>query len=260
MRGALSQHKIQEISSRLPTLDDRFRLATFPGVQVDYYDLMHDGHFGISLACLSDAGYRLQEMHLGLHESYACLAWYREEAPQYMEFQAVLTSKFYLDHIAMLLYAAAEDIAAFVVNFLECGDDFVHFGQRLRNRQTTSNAARVGMFMRQQYPDHDITNIIVTLHQTPEWNHALEYRNKWVHEQLPIVEGLGMQFNRLSRISPDGTSISLSSGSPSEYTVDQLLRIMHQATVAFADSFSRLLDIVIQRRETLGEHFGFNDQ
>lgn len=258
MRGSLSEQKLEEISARLPALDARFPFATFPGLMVDHYDLMHAGHLGTSLACLSDAGYRLQEMRLGLHESYACLAWYREEAPQHTEFEAVLTSKFYVDHIALLLYAAAEDIAAFVVSFLECENDFINFAQGMRNTKVTSNAAKVGMFMSKRFAGHDITNIILTLHQTPQWDQALEYRNRWVHEQPPLVDGLGIQFNRVSRISPDGTSISFGGGALPEYTVDQLLEIMHQATIAVASCFSRLLDIVIQRREALGEHFEFD--
>jgi hypothetical protein len=245
MRGSLSEQKLQEIGARLPELDARFPLAAFPGPMVDLYDLDHAGHFGPSLACLSDAGYRLQEVRLGLHESYACMAWYREEAPQHAEFEAILTSKFYVDHIAMLLYAAAEDIAAFVLRFLECEDDFFKFAQGLKNARVTSNAAKVGMFMRQHFADHDITNIIFTLHRTPQWDQALEYRNKWVHEQPPLVAGLGIQFNRLSRISEDGTSISLGGGAPPEYTIDQLLEIVHQATTAFVTCFSRLIDLVI---------------
>ncbi|HEU5101504.1 MAG TPA: hypothetical protein VFU22_20920 [Roseiflexaceae bacterium] len=259
MRGQLPEHKLQEIDSLLPQLDDRFPFAAFPGPSVDLYDLTHNGHLGISLACLSDSGYRLQEMRLGLHEAYACLAWYREETAQPSEFEAVLTSRFYIDHVAMLLYAAAEDIAAFIINFLECQDGFVRFAQNLRNARVTSNAAKVGMFLRQHFADHDITNIIFTLHRTPEWDQALEYRNKWVHEQPPLVDGLGIQLNRLSRISEDGTSISFGGGAPPEYTIDQLLEIMHQATIAFAACFSQLLDIVIQRREALGERFEFDE-
>ncbi len=105
MRGSLSEQKLQEIGALLPELDDRFPLAAFPDPIVDLYDLDHAGHLGPSLACLNDAGYRLQEVRLGLYECYACLAWYWEETPQHDEFEAVLTSKFYVDHIAMLLYA-----------------------------------------------------------------------------------------------------------------------------------------------------------
>jgi len=258
MRGTLSEAKLREISSRLPQLDARFPLATFPTPLIDLHDLTHSGHFGIALACLSDAGFRLQEMHLGLNEAYACLSWYREEAPQQQDVEAVLTSRFYVDHVALLLYAAAEDIAAFVINYLECEADYTNFAQTQRHARVTSNAAKVGMYMTQRHPTHDITNAILTLRQVPQWDQALEYRNKWVHEQPPLVEGLGMQFNRISRISPDGTSIIFGGGAPPEYTVDQLLEIMHQATAAFASCFSQLLDLVIQRRRALGEQFDFD--
>ena len=88
----------------------------------------------------------------------------------------------------------------------------------------------------------------------------MNYRNTWVHDKPPIVKGLGMQYNRKSRVTrlDDGTSrIVFGGGSPHLYMINDLIMIVRMATQALANMMDRLMHILIKRREDIGETFDF---
>ncbi|MEZ4868338.1 MAG: hypothetical protein R3C14_43825 [Caldilineaceae bacterium] len=258
----LSQQKLEEINTSLPTLDDRFLIATSRGPSIDINDLIKGESLGVALVCLEDAGERFNLVRFSLYEALACLTWYRNESPKApLEGEAVLTGKFYADYAALLLYAMGEDIAAFIINFLGVDAQLKNYLQdnepRLKRKNVFSTAAKVGIFMTSQYPNAPITESILALNKDQSWQKAISYRNAWVHEKPPIIHGLGIQYDRRSRVSKDGKSISFGGGSEHKYTVDELLRIAISATEASAKTLSALLDIVIKRREGLGEKLDF---
>ena len=268
MRGSLSEEKLEEITSRLPGIDRRLLVATFQGPDVDLHDLTKGDKLGIALVCLEDAAHRFSEVGLALHEAYACQVWYLEASPKApLEFEAAFACRFYADYVPLLLYAAGEDIAAFIVHFLGVGEDLNEYLEnpetvrKLEEKSVSSNAAKVGIYLGDEYADHGITKIVLTLHKSRHWRDAMSYRNTWVHEKPPIIDKLGIQYDRKSRVrktQEGGASISFGGGSEPKYTVEELLEMAHGSASAFAEALSALLEMVIKRREEIGEIFKFD--
>ena len=268
MRGRLSKEKLGKITSRLPEIDGRLLAGTSQGPGVDLHDLTKDDRLGVALVCLEDAVHRFDEVRLALHEAYACQAWYLEESPKAPhEFEAAFTCRFYADYVLLLLYAAAEDIAAFIKHFLGIGEERKEYNKnletvrKLKEKSVSSNAAKVGIYLGDKYADHAITKIVLTLHNRRHWSDAMSYRNTWVHEKPPIIDQLGIQYDRNSRVrktQKGGASISFGGGSGPKYTVEDLLEIAHGAASAFAEALSALLEVAIKRREKIGETFEFD--
>ncbi|MCB0197066.1 MAG: hypothetical protein KDJ65_34275 [Anaerolineae bacterium] len=264
MRGQLSEERLEEINDKLPVLDRRLHLATFQGPGVDINDLINEENIGVAIVCLSDAGHRFAATRLALHEAYACLIWYREDSPNApREMTSVFLSKFYVDYATLFLYAIGEDIAAFIISFLGIESVIIDYLERpevkqeLSDKKISSNAGKVGLFMRDEYPGDEITQVILELHRNEHWRKSLKYRNIWVHEKPPIIEGLGIQYNRQSRVN--GNLITFGGGSDPEYAIDELLESVLQASYATANSLSRLTDILIEKRQDLGEIFDFDN-
>ena len=268
MRGNLPEERLMEIDSKLPTLDSRFRLATTQGPGVDINDLVKGTDLGVALVCLGDAGDRFRQVRLAVREALACLIWYREVSPKApIETSAVFLGGFYLDYATLLLYAAGEDIAAFVKAFLGIEAELKDYlrlpeiQKELSDKRISSEAARVGIFMKRKYPDHEITAITSELHRNSDWHRAIEYRNDWVHGKPPIIEGLGIQYDRKSRVVRNegvGMEISFGGGSAPDHTIDELLNMTLLASEALAKALSSLVGILARKREELGEKFDFD--
>ena len=209
-------------------------------------------------------------LHYSLYEAFACLVWYREDTPNApLEAEAALTSRFYLDYVCLLLYAIGEDIAAFIVHFMGIEDDLIKYLQdpkvqkSLVRNKVFSHAASVGIYLINQHAQHEITESIQTFHNDPNWQRAINYRNKWVHEQPPIIAELGIQYARESRIQEvngERLSISFGGGSPPELNIDELLNLMLSAANALSVTLTTLLEIVIRTRQELGETFDFQNR
>lgn len=259
MRGDLSKKKLEEINNKLPIIDDRLWLATSQGPGVDINDLGKKGTLGVALVCLGDAVNRFSDTRVSLFEAFACLIWYREESPKApLEIEAINFAKFYADYATLLLYAIGEDIADFVINYLGISKDLKQFlndpkiQRIMENKKVSSNAAKVGIYMKENLSENDITKIILDLKNDQNWKKSLDYRNEWVHEKPPIIRGLSIEYNRQSRVkkSKKGElSISFGGGSKPKYAIEELLDIILSAIEAVAKALSSLLEIVIKRRE-----------
>jgi hypothetical protein len=266
MRGQLSDSRIAQINALLPSVDKVLFIATIQGPGVDFYDLTTGHQLGVALVCLEDAQHRFFQARSTLREAYACLAWYREEvstAPQ--ELDAVVAAKFYADYAALLLYATAEDLSYFIIHFLGIEMAFAEYLQdksvqrKLERAKIASNAAKVGLFLNEKHPDHELSKVAFNLHTNPNWQQSLKYRNTWVHDKPPIVRGLGTQFDRNSRVirEEDRAIMYIGSyqGSEPQFDIDQLLHIEHEAIAALANSLDELAKLVIIHREAWGEKF-----
>jgi len=267
MRGRLTDERLEEIRAGLPAINSDLLLATRLGHGVALDDLDTGGRLGVALVCLDDACNRFWQARLALQESNACLAWYLEESPKArLEFEAALTARFYLDYVGLLLYAAAEDVEAFIIHFLGVKQDYTAFlkdpktKRKLQRKSISSKAGKVGVYLNDRRPGHDVTQVVLDLHADRHWREAMTYRNTWVHEQPPLLKEFGIQQARQSRVQEVGGGrrrVYLGQGSRPQYSLDGLLDVMLSATNAFAVALSALLNLVIRRREELGETFDF---
>ena len=113
--------------------------------------------------------------------------------------------------------------------------------------------------MTKNFPDHEITDCILKLKSYPEWKKAMDYRNTWVHDKPPIIEGLGIQYDRKSRISAGNGVRQIGSGGGAEprYQIDELIKFAHKATEAGVEMLNSLVRILIARRIEMGESINF---
>lgn len=133
----LSDKNREIIQAKLPVIDDRFLIGTQFGFGIANYDLNNKTNLHIALVCLYDAFRRLEMVWTALYKSYEYYIWYKEESKQPVEsreFYAVREGKFYADYVLLLLYATAEDFAAFILHFLEAE---VEFSDWLKQDSTT---------------------------------------------------------------------------------------------------------------------------
>lgn len=257
MRGCISESKLREISTKLPVLKASFLSATFPDFAVILDDIAKGTSLELALICLNDAYTRCGYCNLALHEAFASLTWYREESPQApQEFEAVFAGKFYADYIPLILYAGGEDIADFIMYLLDMEADMQNFLDRpeiqkvLEDKRLSSNAGKVGLYMNSKHPGHEITRIISELRKNDDWQAAMRYRNAWVHEKSPIVDGLGIQFERKSQkeLVAGWWRFPVGAGSKPKYDIDQLIELSYKATQAFATALNALVDIAEKHR------------
>ncbi len=265
MIGNLSKKNLKEIRNSLPQLPSDWLDITFPeqfAFNVNDLDKGETTH--ISLVCLYDAFRRSESALECLFEGYANMIWYRKEKKDIetksREFFAVLQGKFYAEYNFLFLYAIGEDIADFILNFLTKEQEFnkwqrtASVQKKLEKKKITSKAAKVGVFMADEYSSHKITRIILKLRDDKFWNEAMKYRNTWVHQKPPIVEGLGIEYNRQSEIwVKDGAKgFGVGTWSPPNYKVDEIMKIAHEATSICINVLSELLEILNQKKIELG--------
>lgn len=265
MIGSLSKKSLNEIRNSLPQLPKDWLDITFPEqFSFKLNDLNNDETTHISLVCLYDAFRRTESALECLFEGYANKIWYRKEKKNIeskaRDFFAVLKGKFYSEYNFLFLYAIGEDIADFILTFLTKEKEFNKWQKtpsvqkKLERKKITSKAAKVGVFMADEYPTHQITKIILRLRDNNFWNEAMKYRNTWVHQKPPIIEGLGIEYNRKSKMFIDDKAKGFGIGtwSKPDYKIDEVIKIAHEATTICIEVLSQLLEILKERQKELG--------
>jgi hypothetical protein len=75
------------------------------------------------------------------------------------------------------------------------------------------------------------------------------YRNRWVHDQPPTIEGLGNVYERRNRwvTSEDGTTskLGLGSGDDAEYSIDEIYNFVEPAVFHFVELFKEIFQYYI---------------
>jgi hypothetical protein len=154
-----------------------------------------DSDIPIASVCLLDALRTMGAARYGLFESHAHGIYYREVATPPEEMKAVWFEQFYVQDAAHRLYGAAEDIAEALVMMLEISP------ARLRKfkERGVSQQRAVGELLVKEHTDLAITGSIKALTGSAAWTAAMSYRGRLVHEQPPLVGGLGIVHRRQRR-------------------------------------------------------------
>lgn len=265
MIGNLSKKSLEEIRNSLPQLPKDWLDITFPEqFSFQFNDLDNNETTHISLVCLYDAFRRTESALQCLFDAYANRIWFRKEKKDIesksREFFAVLKGKFYAEYNFLFLYAIGEDIADFILNFLTKEKEFNQWQKKapvqkkLEKKKITSKAAKVGVFMADEYPTHQITKIIIRLRDNNFWNEAIKYRNTWVHQKPPIIEGLGIEYSRKSKMFIDNKARGFGIGTWSnpDYKIDEVIKIARGATIVCIEVLTDLLDILNEKKNELG--------
>jgi len=186
MREEIPPEEKTKLRTNLPDIDsvlDYLELIPLDSVALQSRS---NANVYISIICLQEACFVVEETIFALEEAQSNLVWYRKYHPDApVEYLARFYGKYYADDIALRLHSAAEHAANFIVHFLEIsGTDLKQF----RKKENTTQAARVGNYMTKQMPKHPVTTMLQELMRNPSWNNAISYRNDWVHNQPQLIE------------------------------------------------------------------------
>lgn len=241
MRGELDQATLQEIGAKLPDIRPLFKIRSWTP-SITSLTCMWTGDVSSALplagVCLNDSLSGIMEARCALHEAFACLMWYREKSPSKPnEPAAVFTSRFYATAAASCLYASGERLADTLMAMF--GIDPSKLPTSAVSRQ-----AKVAQYLRTEKPGDPITAAVQSLGTSPDWMKSRELRDRWVHEQPPIIAGLGIQYRRrqqwIRRIDERGEAFDLldfGGGDEPDYSIDEMLSIVHGALRAFVCLF-----------------------
>src|SRR5262249_44645455 len=96
-----------------------------------------------------------------------------------------------------------------------------------REGNRVSQQVVVAHYLKAERSDWRLTDKLVRFGMSADWRFAMNYRNRWVHEQPPLVDGLGIQYRRELPwiVSKDKSRklLAVGAGDPPEFNVAELL-------------------------------------
>jgi hypothetical protein len=248
----LTEDKYLEIERKLPTrIFDLQHKVLRPNIDLLLAAAVHNSienkkspktKDDVAAVCLRDSVDVACDVVYALRKANENLIWYREQHPEApLKFEACRFTKFYVDDAALRLYAAAEHIANFIICFFNVSSAEI----KPHRKSNASIASAVGKYMNTAFLNHDITKFINGLLRSDSWKKTMAYRNFWVHEQPPLIEGQGIVYERRSRLkkTENGYSVGLTLGDKPRYTIDSLLSQVTKAATDFVLFMDNLVTI-----------------
>jgi ribosomal protein S13 len=249
-RGKLDKETSARVEKELPEVVDVRTASLY--LQPDPISMGFPTGSTIPIAsvCLQDATSALMEARYALFEAIAHLVWYREKCEPPNETLAVFFGKFYADDAALRIYAAGEHLANAIINMLEIKKEVSDF-KRLKlakSRNVVSKQALVGIYLIENYPDHEITKAIRRLKESMDWKKTRTYRDDWVHGKPPIISGMGIEYERRNRliVSADSIGVSVGGGDEPHYSVEDLLGFMKPALFLLTEAVTEIVDYYVE--------------
>lgn len=266
MKHSIPENTLEEIYKCIPIINDDVKTLFYRDFEFNFHDLKNGGNLGVSLVCLRDAYFRLNSAKESLYNAYIQNIWYEKYEPDAQsKIESIIFSKYYLDYIPLLLYAVQEDVADFIINFLDKSAQFQAWKklstteELFEEKRVISNAGKTGLYMKEKHSDSQLSNVIFKLVANKSWKKAIKYRNSWVHEKPPIVEGLGIQHSRESRIKiKDGKrTFGFGGSSKPDYTIGDLFDIARRSTEAGVVLINELITIVDNKSDEIKHEINF---
>ena len=162
---------------------------------------------------------------------------------------ATWIERFFAEDAAMRLYNAAEHLANAVAMLRGLNS------QTLSSERARSQWQRVRRVLQKQAVEDPICIAMCELGDTPHWQFVIRYRGQVVHDQPPILQGLGVSYRRRHRwtMGQDGTRrlVMSSTGDEAEYSPEQVMRM---ALMAAAGLLTILTVVVDQYFGLLARH------
>lgn len=241
-RGELDELTLGRIANRLPDLQPLWTCVC--GLSPDFISMNFDPNSTIPVAAVSlyDAVNVLSEARYALHEAYAHRIWYSEKSPTPNPTAAIFFSRFYLDDAALRLYAAGEHVATAIIMMLEIDSEKL----KPYRKERVSLTSIIGHFLKDQMAGHPITRAVLELASLQEWQKTITYRNKWVHDKPPTIQGLGIVYERRKRwkVVQKGDRVTqvlhFGGGDTPQYSIDDLFGFIQPALVGFTQTLTSI--------------------
>jgi len=176
----------------------------------------------VASVCLRNAVEALADAKFALREAFAHLTWYRKHCDQSEEWVGIHFARFFTDDTALRLYSAGEHLANAIVNALEVEKRDL---DKYRRKNRIGQQVVVGHYLLNSQPESQITAAVKRLVLSKDWLKTIRYRNDWVHNQPPTLEGVGIVYERRNRwvISGRGRHLPVGGGDAPKHTIDNLL-------------------------------------
>ena len=209
-----------------------------------------NSNFSIAGACFQDAGRTLVEARYAMLESFTHKIWYRDKIDPPDTYAAVFFSRFYADDTALRLYSAAEHLAKAVVYIFDIA------GKKIKAINATSRFTKVRQILNNEQQTHPIAIAMDELHNSSNWKEMIAYRNDWIHQQPPIIEGLGWAYKREQRWRKSAIDksykLGIGSGDEAKYSVDDLHNFILPALFQFTGKLAQISNFYIAELEKRG--------
>jgi hypothetical protein len=250
-RGKLEESDYTDINNKVPNLDRQYSsvLALSPSLIPIVFP--PNSRVPIAAVCLRDATNVLADANFALRESFAHQLWYQKNPNEAREWVGVYYSKFFADDVALRLYSAGEHLAKAIECMLEIDKADL---EKYRKKNRISQQVLIGKFLHHEHPHHKITQAIKQLVQSKDWRKTLNYRNDWVHQQPPSLEGLGIVYKRQNRWQVTDAAIQLSfgGGDKPDYSISDLLGFIQPAINIFAITLEEVTDFYVELLKAKG--------
>jgi len=245
MRGELDEATLLEIAAKVPDFRGMFNIRQWSPKMTSAV-LMFSGNADSPLPlaglCLNDTLDAITEARCALHEAFAHLIWYRERSPSKPnELAAVFFGRFYATVVASCLYASGERLADAIIAMLAIDPWEL-------SKSGGSRQVKVAQYLAAEKPGDLITSGVQSLGTSDVWKKSMDLRNRWVHEQPPLVAGGGMQFRRrqqwIHRLADNGEItqvITFGGGDEPEYSIDELIDVVGEALKRFMSLFETVI-------------------
>lgn len=248
-RGQISDKKLSEVSEKVPNLRELWNIVRLLSPDSISIKFGPKSRVPIAAVCLNDALSATGEATYALKEAYAHEVWYREESQPPNLNTSNYFVKFYSDDAALRMYAASEHLATAIIEMLQVGKKTL---KRDRKRGT-SISVTVGKYLIRHRPKHPISLVISELAHSADWQKAIIYRDRWVHNQPPLVSGFGIQWRRKQRWEELKTGDRVTghrmygggSGDKPEYTVEEIRSFVSNALFTFVQTLSKVTDFYV---------------
>lgn len=247
----LSKRKRLEIQSKLPQISEIRKRLLLPvdGIAAKSGPQKKTE---VAIVCLNDAVTVGGEVIYALSQAYTNLLWYREEHPKApLEREACIYAKFYIDDAALRLYAATEHLVNFIIAFIDIEASKLD-PYRKKHR---SLASVTGNYMKKEMSTHPITHKVKQLIKDKHWEETIRYRNVWVHEQPPLIEGIGIVYKRNVRwrqVEDGSYLLSFGTGDEPDYTIDYLIEMVSSASHTLVNVLSDFAEILVAYLRNMG--------
>jgi hypothetical protein len=250
-RGDLTPAMQARIDALLP--DPWMRSDDILSLSPDMIAIAFDPESDIPVAsvCLLDALRTMGAARYALFESHAHGIYYREVASSPEEMMAVWFEQFYVQDAAHRLYGAAEDIAEALIMMLEIDS------ARLKTfkGQGSSQQRAVGKLLLKDHRGLALAGSIKALLDSAAWTETMNYRGRLVHEQPPLVGGLGIVHRRQRRwrkTEQGGRYLAFGGGDPPEFDIAALKTACGDALGALLAVWNDTLDAFMKVLEQKG--------
>ena len=199
----LPENLKKEIQSSLPAIDSLGSAIEQMNPVIIAMHFHPSSNIPVAIECYRDSLLMTRYTRLALYEAKKNSVFYSQiEKPQNL-FLAAFYSRFYIDTASIHLYSAAEHLASALVAHLDYSKD------ALKGIKRSSRILRLHDFLAQIADQEDLRRKLESVCLSDAWKEFSSYRNNVVHNQPPILRGLGVQYSREKKWRKEGSGYNI---------------------------------------------------